>query len=171
LSNGKTFNEIKQKLNSGKTLKFRQRRDKEVNGIPILKEFSEFDNGFLNLVDSNGYKSEGLAPSLYVYFNRITLLNKYFLERMTLDFGLRYEFGENGFSLNNTVIVELKRDKSPERTVSQDFFRKINKEPSGFSKYCIGVCLTHEEAKKNRFLQRIKKTSFEKNILERSNLA
>jgi hypothetical protein len=117
------------------------------------------------LADSNGYKFEDLAPSLYVYFNRITLLNKYFLERMTVDFGLRYEFGENGFSLSNTVIVESKRDKGPERTASQDFFRKIHKEPGGFSKYCIGVCLTHEEAKKNRFLPRIKKTSFERSSL------
>jgi hypothetical protein len=171
LSNGKTFNEIKQKLNSGKTVKFRQRRDKEVNGVPILKEFSEFDDGFLNLADCNGYKFEDLVPSLYVYFNRITLLNKHFPERMTLDFGLRYEFGESGFCLNNTAIVELKRDKSPERTASQDFFRKIHKEPSGFSKYCIGVCLTHEEAKKNRFLPRIKKVPYEKMPFERSNLA
>ena len=162
LSNGKTYNEIKQKLNSGKTVKFRQRRDVELNGIPILTEFSKFDDHFINLAGNNGYKFNDLVPSLYVYFNRITLLNKHFPERMTLDFGLKYEFSGNVFSLNNTAIVELKRDKSPVRTVSQGYFRKIHKEPGGFSKYCIGVCLTHEEAKKNRFLPRIRKISFDR---------
>jgi len=165
LSNGKIFNEIKQKLNIGKTVKFRQRRDIEKNGIPVLRELSEFDGGFMNLADCNGYKVGGLVPSLYVFFNRITLLNKHFPERMTLDFGLGYEFGKTKVSLNNTAIVELKRDKSPERTVSQGVLRKIHKEPGSFSKYCIGVCLTHEEAKKNRFLPRIKKLSFERSNL------
>jgi len=165
LSNGKIFNEIKQKLNIGKTVKFRQRRDMEKNGIPVLREFSEFDGGFMNLADRNGYKFGDLIPSLYVFFNRITLLNKHFPERMTLDFGLGYEFGKTKVSLNNTAIVELKRDKSPERTVSQGVLRKIHKEPGSFSKYCIGVCLTHEEAKKNRFLPRIKKLSFERSDL------
>jgi hypothetical protein len=168
MSNGKIFNEIKQKLNTGKTVKFRQRRDKineSTPDIPILENIADFDSGFSFLVQNNGYKVGNLVPSLFVFFNRITLLNKHFPERMTLDFGLGYEFGKTKISLNNTAIVELKRDKSPERTVSQGVLRKIHKEPGSFSKYCIGVCLTHEEAKKNRFLPRIKKLSFERSNL------
>jgi hypothetical protein len=162
LSNGKIFNEIKQKLNIGKTVKFRQRRDMEKNGIPILRELSEFDDGFMNLADRNGYKFGDLIPSLYVFFNRITLLNKHFPERMTLDFGLKYSYNNEEFILSNTSIVELKRERSSEKTVSQEFFRKIHKNPGGFSKYAIGVALTHDEAKKNRFLPRIKSLSYER---------
>ena len=163
LSNGKIYNEIKQKLNTGKTMKFRQRRDIERDGVSILKEFEKFDSDFENLVVNNGYKCENLTPSLYVYFNRITLLNKNFPERMTLDFGVKYGFNETEVLLSNTAIVELKRDRTPHKTASQNFFRKIHKNPNGFSKYAIGVSLTHEEAKKNRFLPRIKKITCERN--------
>jgi hypothetical protein len=116
-------------------------------------------------VRNNNYNFENLAPSLFVFFNRITLLNKYFLERMTLDFSLEYGYNNTEFSLNNTVIVELKRERSPEKTASQEFFRKAYKMPSGFSKYAIGISLTHEEAKKNRFLPRVKKLSYEQRCL------
>jgi len=78
-----------------------------------------------------------------------------------LDFGLRYGYNNEEFALTKTAIVELKRERTPDRTVSQDFFRKICKTPSSFSKYAIGVTLTHEEAKKNRFLPRVKKLSYE----------
>ena len=165
LSNGKIFNEIKQKLNTGKTIKFRQRRDKvreEAPNIPILEDLTNFDTGFLSLVQKNGYKVANLAPSLFVYFNRITLLNKHFPERMTLDFGLKYGYNNEELMLNNTAIVELKRERSPDITVSQEFFRKIHKNPTGFSKYAIGIALTHKEAKKNRFLPRIKKLVYER---------
>jgi len=154
LSNGKIYNEIKQKLNTGKTIKFRQRRD-EMNDI------SEFDGDFANLIHSNHYNVDNLAPSLFVSFNRITLLNKYFPERMTLDFGLEYGYNNEEFSLGNTVIIELKRERTPDRTISQEFFRKIAKTPTSFSKYAIGITLTHEEAKKNRFLPRVRSLPYE----------
>jgi len=165
LSNGKIFNEIKQKLNTGKTVKFRQRRDIEKNGIPVLGEVSKFDDAFMNLASSNGYKFEALAPSLFVFFNRITFLNKRFPERATLDFDLRYEFGKTEVLLKDMAIVELKRDRSPERSTAQNFLRKIHKEPSAFSKYCMGVCLTREDARKNRFLPSLKNLSFERSSL------
>jgi len=165
LSNGKIFNEIKQKLNTGKTVKFRQRRDVEKNGIPVLGEVSKFDDAFMNLASSNGYKFEALAPSLFVFFNRITFLNKHFPERVTLDFDLRYEFGKTEVLLRDMAIVELKRDRSPERSAAQNFLRKIHKEPGAFSKYCVGICLVREDARKNRFLPRLKNLSFERSNL------
>ncbi|GHV12668.1 VTC domain-containing protein [Fibrobacterales bacterium] len=178
LSNGKIFNEIKQKLNTGKTLKIRQRRDcgNDKNNIPPLETLNDFDSHFKILGENNGYKIDHFIPQLSVFFSRITLLNKNFPERMTLDFGLRYShtkcnnFGlpatANGNSeitiaLPHTAIVELKREKSSEKTFAQNFFRSIHKEPSGFSKYTIGICLTHENAKKNRFLPRIRSLSYE----------
>ncbi|MCL2688861.1 MAG: polyphosphate polymerase domain-containing protein [Chitinispirillia bacterium] len=175
LSNGKIFNEIKQKRNSGKTLKFRQRRDGLEDMLPVnnpntavlppLEDLSNFDEHFAALLNKNGYGhvlDVGLVPSLNVYFSRITFLNKHFPERMTLDVGLSYGFNGTEFILFNTAIVELKREKGPERTVSQRFFRSINKEPSGFSKYTIGISLTHPEAKKNRFLKRLRTLKYEK---------
>jgi len=173
LSNGKIFNEIKQKKNSGKTIKFRQRRDgledmMPVNNpntavLPALENLSDFDEHFAALLNNNGYGHVlGLVPSLNVNFSRITFLNKHFPERMTLDVGLNYGYNGMKLILFNTAIVELKREKGPERTVSQRFFRSIHKEPTGFSKYTIGISLTHPESKKNRFLRRLRKLEYEK---------
>jgi len=168
LSNGKIFNEIKQKLNTGKTIKFRQRRDKiklEAPNIPIIQNLEEFDNAFSFLAHNNGYDFEKLQPSLFVFFNRITLLNKHFPERMTLDFGLKYGYNHEELMLTNTSIVELKRERSPEKTVSQDFFRKIHKNPNSFSKYAIGVALMRDDVKKNRFLPKIRNLSYERSSI------
>jgi hypothetical protein len=169
LSNGKIYNEIKQKLNTGKTIKFRQRRDEfaaeelpHIPALPVLEDLSVFDEHFAALMRQNGYLIENLCPSLFVFFSRVTFLNKHFPERMTLDFGLGYGYEGVNFSLYDTAIVELKREKGPERTVSQGYFRKIHKNPSGFSKYTIGISLTHKEAKKNRFLPRLRNLPFER---------
>lgn len=163
LSNGMIFNEIKQKLNTGKTTKIRQRRDEEINGIPVLNKLSDFDENFKNLIKNNGYTLENLEPVLSVYFNRITLLNKNFPERLTLDFGLKYGFSGAEIYLNDTAIAEIKRDRSFTQTAAQKFFRSIKKMPSGFSKYCIGICLTHKNVKINRFMPKIRDVNFETN--------
>ncbi|MDR0331105.1 MAG: polyphosphate polymerase domain-containing protein [Chitinispirillales bacterium] len=166
LSNGKIYNEIKQKINTGKTIKFRQRRDEfniEPPILPAQNDLAAFDGHFEALLRTNGYGFVGhLAPSLHVFFNRVTFLNKRFAERMTLDLGLRYAYGGVSLLLNDSAIIELKREKGPEHTVAQDYFRSIHKTPSGFSKYTIGISLTHEEAKKNRFLPRIKHLAYER---------
>jgi hypothetical protein len=169
LSNGKIYNEIKQKLNTGKTIKFRQRRDEfaaeelpHIPALPVLDDLYNFDEHFAALMRKNGYLIENLCPSLLVFFSRVTFLNKSFPERMTLDFGLGYGYEGEEWSLYDTAIVELKREKGPERTVSQNYFRSIHKNPSGFSKYTIGISLTHKDAKKNRFLPRLRHLPFER---------
>jgi len=166
MSNGKIYNEIKQKLNSGKTIKFRQRRDGFVTEPPILptlNDLSAYDESFEALLKTNGYGNIGkLVPSLNVFFNRLTFLNNSFAERMTLDLGLGYGYEGSVLKLHETAIVELKRERGPEQTVSQRYFRSIHKCPSGFSKYTIGISLTHGEAKKNRFLPKIRHLAFER---------
>jgi hypothetical protein len=166
MSNGKIYNEIKQKLNSGKTIKFRQRRDAFVTeqpALPVLNDLSVYDESFESLLKANGYGNIGhLVPSLNVFFNRLTFLNKTFAERMTLDLGLGYAYEGATLRLNETAIVELKRERGPQQTVSQGYFRSIHKCPSGFSKYTIGISLTHGEAKKNRFLPKIRHLAFER---------
>ncbi len=166
MSNGKIYNEIKQKLNSGKTIKFRQRRDAFVTEppiLPVINDLSVYDESFEALLKANGYGNIGkLVPSLRVFFNRLTFLNNNFAERMTLDLGLGYGYEGTELKLNETAIVELKRERGPEQTVSQRYFRSIHKCPSGFSKYTIGISLTHGEAKKNRFLPKIRHLAFER---------
>jgi hypothetical protein len=165
-SNGKIYNEIKQKLNTGKTVKFRQRRDAFVTEppvLPVLNDLAVYDESFASLLAASGYGFVGnLSPTLRVYFNRLTFLNRGFAERMTLDLGLSYGHGGTALKLYDTAIVELKRERGPQQTAAQGYFRSIHRCPSGFSKYTIGISLTHEEAKKNRFLPKIRHLAFER---------
>lgn len=164
LSNGKIYNEIKKKLNTGKTLKFRQKRE----------DFRrEFDEEFENLAKNNGFDCKGLSPVLSIEFGRITLLNKNLPERLTLDFGLRYESADKKISLKNIAIIEIKSERNgssrdirtaefPARSFSREFLRLKRIEASRFSKYCIGICLTKDgSVKKNPFLPQIRKLKFE----------
>lgn len=56
----------------------------------------------------------------------------------------------------------LSREKSPTRTVAQNYFRSIGKNPSGFSKYAIGISLTYADVKKNFFLPTLKNLVYER---------
>jgi hypothetical protein len=157
LSNAKIYNEIKKKLNNGKTLKFRRKRD-------FFND--KFDEEFEKLAKENGFELQNLLPSLAVRFDRITLLSKNFRERITLDFGLKYEFANKKIALSDTAIAEIKSEKRCERSFSREYFRQKRVTPGGFSKYCVGICLTNDFAKKNLFLPKIRKLAFESETKE-----
>jgi hypothetical protein len=147
-SNGKIFNEIKCKNNHGKTNKLRAR----------CEEFPhQFGESFGDFCKANGLPSQGISPSLLIQFQRLTLLNQHFPERLTIDYGLSFAREGTGVALPETAIVELKRERGEGRTVAQKYFRSIHVEPSGFSKYCIGCALAYPGLKRNRFLPVLKK--------------
>ena len=86
-------------------------------------------------------------------FFRLTLVNKYLKERITLDFDLEFIKDDKIISkkTNNVVIVELKQESLNRNS----FFYKLLKEngvrPSSMSKYCIGTSLLNSNLKANRF--------------------
>jgi len=161
LSNGKIYNEIKKKLNTGKTLKFRQKR--EVFSQSFDAEFAEF-------LKTNGLEIIPLISPFSVEFSRIALLNKQYPERITVDFGIKYATASQKILLSDTAIVEIKRERNAVRSFSQEYFRSKHILPSGFSKYCIGICLTDDgdnpqSVKKNLFLPKIKNLLVEREML------
>ncbi len=146
-NSGLAFIEVKNKNNHGRTKKKRVSLEhKDV----CLECFNDFLCQHLN------YNPEILLTQIENNFNRITLVNKQKTERLTIDTGLRFNniVTGNNISLNDLVIIELKRDGnvySPIRDIMQDLHIK----PQGFSKYCMGMALTNESLKKNRFKERL----------------
>ena len=57
-------------------------------------------------------------------------------------------------SLNRLVIIELKRDGNAYSPI-RDIMRDLHIYPQGFSKYCMGMALTNESLKRNRFKERL----------------
>ena len=147
VSSGLAFVEVKNKNNHGRTKKKRIALDhKDVE----QESFNDFLSLHLN------YNPQILLPQIENQFNRITLVNKQKTERLTIDTSLSFDNKVTGdkISLNDLVIIELKRDGNVYSPI-RDIMRDLRIQPQGFSKYCMGMALTNEALKRNRFKERI----------------
>ena len=128
----KPFLEVKRKNQSGKTIKKRIKVDRPSEKLNT--EQKKYINEILN-------KKQELIYCHTNNFFRLTLVNKYLKERITLDFDLEFIKDDKIISekTNNVVIVELKQESLNRNS----FFYKLLKEngvrPSSMSKYCIGT--------------------------------
>ena len=139
------FMEVKLKNNKERTIKQRVPLD------PTNPDFSstkQFLNQCLNERINN------LETALVVKYQRITLMNKFSPERLTMDLFLSFKSSANDSQVNlpQIWVAELKRD----RKASNSSFIKLIKQQRissvNFSKYCIGSVLTGNGAlKANRF--------------------
>ena len=138
------FMEVKLKNNKGRTIKRRVPMDCQ---LPNPQKI----NGFVK--DCIG-EVMALEPSLFVNYQRITLLNKCRQERLTLDLDLSFQCANSGQikSLEDVFIVELKREGKLQHSSFSLWANQRNIKPVKFSKYCMGMVLTHDkDLKQNRF--------------------
>ena len=142
------FTELKFKTNKGKTEKKRLKGSYNTDFSAIEKEFIQ-SNTALRTID--------LKPTLYNHFKRITLVNKTFNERCTIDTQLTFQRDQNTTVLNKLAIVELKiKDKQAMKSSKVLEVMDTNHISSkGFSKYCIGRLLTTENLKYNAFKEHL----------------
>jgi hypothetical protein len=87
----------------------------------------------------------------------MTLVSKELTERVTIDLNLNFKFNGHAKALDNTVIVELKRDGNSKASNLIDALNHFRIFPQGFSKYCIGRALVDNNLKRNNFKERILK--------------
>lgn len=146
------FCEIKNKKNTGRTKKKR---------IPIpvdqwgslyqLPEIADFIREKVWVTD------QLLEPRLENAFQRITLVNKAKTERITIDFGITFHnhFSGCDADVSDLVIIEVKQNGLlPSKF--KDFLRDARVKRKGLSKYCLGMLLTDEHLKYNRFKDKIR---------------
>ena len=144
------FLEIKRKNNHGRTKK---KRIAFTQGTRLQDAaYQEFLTKHLHLPVND------LSPALSNHFHRITLVNRKHTERLTLDFDLRFHNERNmqDYALPRLLIVEIKRDGLvPSGAI--EILRQLRIKKSGFSKYCMGLCLTDSTLKQNKFKTKIRK--------------
>ena len=148
VSSGISFLEVKFKNNKGRTIK--KRIPTNFNSI----NFTSGEKDFLN--ELTPISAEGLNKTLVNNFARLTLVNKNFKERCTIDFNLEFSIGDKHISLDNLVIVEIKADGSPAASPLARALRNQRIKRSGFSKYCIGRTVTDSSLKRNAFKRKIR---------------
>ena len=152
VDSGSAFCEIKNKKNTGRTKKKRIPIPMDAWGdLYNLPEMANFIREKVWVTD------QPLAPRLENAFQRITLVNKAKTERITIDFGITFHNHLSGCDadVSDLVIVEVKQDGSlPSKF--KDLLREARVKQKGLSKYCLGMLLTDEHLKYNRFKDKIR---------------
>lgn len=143
LTTGQLFFEIKKKNNKGKT------RKKRITTDNLHKTLSKEEKQFV--CRQTPFNPENLEPKLTNRFTRITLTNKGFPERITIDFNVRYRMNSQSAVLHNIAIVEIKMDAGSSKSEIEKILLESGLSPMKFSKYCIGSVLLDKKLKYNRF--------------------
>jgi hypothetical protein len=136
------FYEIKRKL-------FGTRTDKQRKRIPDL--FEEIPDEAYQLIQYKRLMNRPIEKKLTNYFKRITLTNKHFTERITIDCDIRFENEKSQIALPGIVIIEVKQSKSSVLSHTIQSLKKLRIHESGFSKYVVGVSLMEKTIKHNNF--------------------
>jgi hypothetical protein len=149
------FLEVKFKSNKGRTIKERIARQS------FEPDFSSDEFHFIKEVSP--YSGHQIEPKIRSYFNRFTLVNHQFTERVTVDLFPGFKNQSKEITLNNLVIIEIKQSKSSNPALISKALQQKKIKPQGFSKYCVGRALLEDNIKKNNFkplLLKIKKENY-----------
>jgi hypothetical protein len=143
VESGITFLEIKRKDNKGITHKSR---------IPIDNFSTQLSKEGQEFITETVRKELDISLSISNRFNRITLVSKHDVERVTMDFNL----GFDGNVLNeNLAIIELKQEKLDRTSKLFQALKQRQIHPYSISKYCIGMATTQPNLKQNYFKHKI----------------
>ncbi len=151
-SDGLTFFEIKHKNNKARTIKNRVKM-KAVGNI-LENKSAQF------LREISPLTPEEFFPKIWVNYSRMTFVNKFSQERLTIDTGLHFIREDSGnksvVKFPNLVIAEAKRDKASSVSPFIRLVRQTGVRESGISKYCFGIYHMVNEVKKNNFKEKIR---------------
>ena len=137
--------EVKHKSNKNRTIKKRH----ETIGIQTsLGATSKDMVQRLTYFDPNE-----LFPTLWIYFDRITLVNHDLTERITIDVNLEYKsyLKEVEASHPSMVIVEAKQKRFNRHSKIISTLHDYGVYPIRISKYCLGMLSCFDEIKRNAF--------------------
>ena len=137
-----SFYEIKRKL-------FGTRTDKQRKIIPAI--YHEVPLADYNLIQYKRLNNKPIEKKLTNNFKRITLTNKKFTERITIDLEIGFDNGKKQTHLPELVVIEVKQGKSDVFSNTIQMLKKLRVHESNFSKYVIGVSLLEENIKHNNF--------------------
>jgi len=156
VGSGLSYLEVKRKTGTGRTDKARMK----VSGIPEMLDAVQ-----TQFVTKASNSDEALQPSIWNSFMRYTFVNKHTPERLTMDVDLRYSDADTEKQLGPIVVAELKQSRADRTSPFVRIMRSRGIQPSGMSKYCIGVLMLGKNVKYNAFkpvllmLDRIRKAA------------
>lgn len=158
---GAAFLEVKTKNNHGRTKKRRVEAESFDGATSDKRYIATACEGIAVdwrafLAEYLRYPYDDITGRIENRFRRITLVNKGLTERLTIDTSVAFRNLVTGhrLSLDGVAIIELKRDGLVASPILEHL-RRLRIMPMGFSKYCMGMALTDDSLRRNRFLPRI----------------
>ena len=110
------------------------------------------DNNEKQLIEKEiGLNPNQLKSILNMEFYRITLSDKNYNERLTIDTNLSVLNGANSNVFEQLVISEIKQKKYNPKSDFMKVLRGLRIPEMRFSKYCMGMLHSHVGIKNNRF--------------------
>lgn len=97
------------------------------------------------------HEPAALLPTLWNSFTRLTLVSKRRRERLTLDFDLAFQTGDQQLALRGVAIAEVKQERFSHSGDFMQQMRVLGVRPRPFSKYCLGASLLYPYLKQNNF--------------------
>lgn len=136
VDSGITFFEIKYKNNKGRVVKDR---------VPVDSIKQELGIEELQLLHKKVGKKTVVEPRLENLFNRITLVAKEGVERVTLDFNLSYNYNQLIEGFPELAIAEVKLERYSRSSKLMTVLREFGVRPDNMSKYAIGMSIFSDE--------------------------
>ena len=149
-SAGLTFFEVKFKNNKARTIKSRVK----VHEVALLQG----NKAAVFLNETTPFAAGSLEPKIWVNYSRMTFVNKFSEERLTMDVNLSY-IGTNdkqSILFPRMVIAEAKRTKASDISSFIRMVRRNGIREGSISKYCFGIYNLFDSVKKNNFKPRVR---------------
>lgn len=143
------FFEIKKKEKVDRTNKHRE---------PLPYMISDIDEIRKNIIQEYSRKTiDEITLILKNNFNRITLVNNQFTERVTIDMNLHFIDNDHDIKFKKIAIIEIKQSKTTQSSPLTTFLKYNNIREQSISKYIYGVITLIPNVKKNNFMPILKK--------------
>jgi hypothetical protein len=135
--------------------KFKGRTNK--NRIATNQFNEELPESDLAFVQNELCANKNLVPIMWNSFQRITLVSKTTIERITFDFNILFEKDGVKKSFEHLVIAELKQEDLDRNSPFYQIMKKRQIRPYRLSKYCLGSMEIYgeEKLKFNRFKKKL----------------
>ena len=142
------FFEIKKKEKIARTNKHRE-------SLPYM--LSDIDESRKNVIQDYTRKNIGeVTLVLKNNFNRVTLVNNHFTERVTIDMNLHFIDNQRDVKFGKIAIIEIKQSKNTQSSPLTASLKYHHIRSQGISKYIYGVISLNPSVKKNNFKPIIK---------------
>jgi hypothetical protein len=142
LDSNLNFFEIKHKERGTRTNKIR----KVMEVLPEMLGNEEYD-----MIENKRYAGEKLELKMSNSFYRITLCNKAYTERITIDTDVRFFNGERIIKKPFLAIIEVKQGKNDYYSHTIQTLKKYQVRQASFSKYAVGIAMLEKQLKRNKF--------------------